>query len=173
MENDKTYFLNKSWNTPMLVLDIVGFIFFTGLAVLTFIQDGQRLGIIDIGTTVFFALLGLELIDERLHSRIEISVTEIVYYQPRFSLACNWRDLVGFLNSGYGTALIFSDSEILSGGLILFGLRLMGPWHRMIPITPYLTRENRGQIYEIVSSHLGKLSDSNKAILKRRVGPQS
>lgn len=149
----------------MFILDILGFVVSTGIAILTFIQNGYRLGVTDIIGSLFFALLGLELIDERLRSRIEISETEIVYYQPRFTLACKWENFEGLVRSVYGIALKFSESEILSGRLIVLGLSLVGPWERLIPITPYLSLENKQQIREVVLHHAYRFSTSGKNML--------
>ena len=166
MESENTFYLNKSWIMPMFALDIIGFVCFTGIGILTYLQNGHRLNPVDVGVTVFFALLGLELIDERLRSRIEIYPTEIIYHQPRFSLVCRWQDLTGLLVSRSGLALKFSDSDILSGGLILSGLRLIGPWHQSIPLTPYISRENREQLQTIIAPYLTKLNETDRRIFE-------
>ena len=166
MESENTFHLNKSWIIPMFALDILGFVFSTGIGILSYLQNGHRLSLVEVGVTVFFALLGLELIDERLRSRIEIYPTEIIYYQPRFTLVCRWQDLTGLLVSRAGIALKFSDSDILSGGLILSGLRLIGPWHQSIPLTPYISRENREQIRTVITPYLAKLPETDRRIFE-------
>lgn len=170
MEGSQTYHLNKIWKWLLVGTGILGVVFLAWMVWLSFSQDISGFDNEAILALLFFLLLLLELIYEGTQSRIVVTKDELVYYQPRFCLVCKWEDLTGLFSPRTDITLKFSKADISYGKLVAYSLRLLGPWHRLVPLTPYLSRENRLEIGRYISPHIDGLSEVDKNILKYALG---
>ena len=118
-----------------------------------------------IGLFILSLLSIFESIYEALYTKIEFSDTEIVYYQPRFTLQFNWKSIEKIEVGIYGVVLIFSEAEILNGHWLVKLLKMFGPWERTIPYGCYIAPANIDKIEKIISTYKSNLDTGSIKLL--------
>jgi hypothetical protein len=161
--------LNTKWKSMLLVTGYASLAMGILLIFLTIFGtlkvDGDVIVVIVIIS--FFILGGAELLYEGTQSRVEITDTEITYYQPRFVLSCKWSDLQNVLLIPAGEVLLFSKAKILKGRFFSQTLKTSGPWDRSIPFNCYLSKENIDSVQNITKNYSDQLPEDGKFILGR------
>ncbi len=124
-------------------------------------------GGISIDVVVFylvFAVLGIGPIFRATRSQIEFKGDEVLYTSPLFKILCKWDNFIGLRVSPDGVALRFLDSRITTFKFIAHFLKYLGLWNNTIPLSPFLTLENRMKVWDVIERHLE--DDQEKKILE-------
>ena len=126
------------------------------------IQAGISIDVI--GIYLIFGIVGIVPIWRAVRSRIEFSGDEILYTQSLFKISCTWKDFIGLRISSDGVALRFLDSRITAMKFIARSLKYLGLWNNTVPLSPYLTYENRIKVWDVIEQYLE--DDQEKKILE-------
>lgn len=126
------------------------------------LQDGISIDVIAI--YLVFGMLGILPIWRASRSQIEFDREQIIHIQPLFKILCKWDDFIGLRVSPEGVALRFLDSRIITMKFIARILKLLGLWNNTIPLSPYLTFENRMKVWDVIECYLE--DDQEKKILE-------
>lgn len=126
------------------------------------IQNGISMDVM--GVYLIFGLLGLLPILRATRSQIEFKGDEILYTHPLFKILCRWDDFIGLRVSSEGVALRFLNSRINTLKFIARSLKYFGLWNNTIPLSPFLTLENRLKVWDAIEQHLE--DDQEKKILE-------
>jgi hypothetical protein len=126
------------------------------------LQDG--ISIDAVAAYLIFGALGLAPIFRATRSQIEFNEDQILYTQPLFKILCKWEDFIGLRISSEGVALRFLDSRINTVKFIARSLKYLGIWNNTIPLSPYLTLDNRLKVWDAIERHLE--DDQEKKILE-------
>lgn len=113
---------------------------------------------------LFFLAIGLEPIYRANRSRIEFRGSEIFYMHPLFTAVFKWDDFVGLRVTSDGVVLKFLNSRIASSKFVVDLYRAMGIWDNNLPLSPYLTFDNRSMVWEVIQWNLH--DDHEKKILE-------
>lgn len=128
----------------------------------TRLQNGISIDVIAIYLT--FGILTIAPIWRATRSRIEFNGDEILYTQPLFKISCKWDDFIGLRISSEGVALRFLNSRIYTLSFIAYTIKYLGLWNNAIPLSPYLTFENRIKVWDAIELYLE--DDQEKKILE-------
>jgi uncharacterized membrane protein YuzA (DUF378 family) len=126
------------------------------------IQGGISIDVVAFYT--IFAVIGIAPIYHATHSKLEFKENEIVYTQPIFKILCNWDDFIGLRVTSDGVALRFLNSRIFTLEFIAHAIKYLGLWNNTIPLSPYLTLQNRMKVWDIIEKYLE--DDQEKKILE-------
>jgi uncharacterized membrane protein YuzA (DUF378 family) len=113
---------------------------------------------------IIFAMIGITPIYHATHSQIEFNQKEIIYVQPVFKILCKWDDFIGLRVSSEGVALRFLNSRIFTLKFIARAIKYLGLWNNTIPLSPYLTLQNRMKVWDVIEKYLE--DDQEKKILE-------
>jgi hypothetical protein len=150
----------KTW---MIIGGIVWLFVGNLIAVLVMrLQNGISIDVV--GVYLIFGILGLVPIFRATGSQIEFNGEEILYTQPLFKILCKWDDFIGLRVSSEGVALRFLNSRINTLKFIARSLKYIGLWNNTIPLSPYLTLENRLKVWDVIECHIE--DDQEKKILE-------
>jgi hypothetical protein len=150
----------KTW---MIIGGIVWLFVGNLIAVLVMrLQNGMSIDVI--GVYLIFGILGLVPIFQATRSQIEFNGEEILYTQPLFKILCKWEDFIGLRVSSEGVALRFLNSRINTFRFIARSLKYLGLWNNTIPLSPYLTLDNRLKVWDVIECHIE--DDQEKKILE-------
>ncbi len=116
------------------------------------IQGGMSIDVV--AFCLIFAGIGIAPILRATRSQIEFNKNEILYTQPLFKIQCKWDDFIGLRVSPDGVALRFLNSRITAFKFIAHFLRSLGLWNNTIPLSPYLTLENRLKVWDAIEPYL-------------------
>lgn len=116
------------------------------------LQGGVSIDVIAI--YLIFGMFGIAPILRATSSQIQFDQNEILYSQPLFKILCKWDDFIGLRISTDGVALRFLDSRISTFKFIARLLKKLGLWNNTIPLSPYLTLENRIKIWDVIEHYL-------------------
>jgi len=145
--------LSPGRKTGMVINGIV-WLFIGNVIALLLIRLQIGISIDVIAVYLIFGILGLTPILRATGSRIELDQEEITYTQPLFRILCKWDDFIGLRVTSDGVALRFLDSRIATFKFIAQILRKLGLWNNTIPFSPFLTLENRMQVWDIIERYL-------------------
>ena len=175
MNDEHIYYLNGFWKWSLIIIGVLADAVFGWLYLLSIFVGGQKFDASDFLFFFAFMLLGAELIYEGARSRVILNDAAITYYQPRFTLICKWENFSGLLPNQPGLTFVFSRAEIRSGKWLATLLRLIGPWHRAVPVGAYLTREMFAYLRETIWPQIQKLElpEKERANLTRLFGNPS
>ena len=126
------------------------------------IQDGISIDVIAI--FLVFVVTGITPIFRATRSQIEFSGDEILYTQPLFKILCKWDDFIGLRVSSDGVALRFLNSSVFTLKIIAYTIKYLGLWNNTIPLSPYLTLENRLKVWDVIERYVE--DDQEKKILE-------
>ena len=126
------------------------------------IQGGLSIDVI--AFYIIFAVIGISPIYHATHSQIEFNEQEIIYIQPVFKILCNWDDFIGLRVTSEGVALRFLNSRIFTLKFIARAIKYLGLWNNTIPLSPYLTLQNRMKVWDVIEKYLE--DDQEKKILE-------
>ena len=126
------------------------------------IQGGFSIDVIVI--LLVFAVAGITPIHRANRSQIEFDGDEILYTQPLFKILCKWDDFIGLRISSDGVALSFLNSSIFTLKIIAYTIKYLGLWNNTIPLSSYLTLENRIKVWDVIERHIE--DDQEKKILE-------
>ena len=126
------------------------------------IQGGISVDVIVI--LLVFAVAGIAPIHRANRSQIEFDGDEILYTQPLFKILCKWDDFIGLRISSDGVALSFLNSSIFTLKIIAYTIKYLGLWNNTIPLSSYLTLENRIKVWDVIERHIE--DDQEKKILE-------
>jgi uncharacterized membrane protein YuzA (DUF378 family) len=150
----------KTW---MIIGGIIWLFVGNLMAVLVIrLQGGISVDVVAI--YLIFGMLGIVPIYRATRSQIEFNGDEILYTQPLFKILCKWDDFIGLRVSPEGVALRFLDSRITTLKVIARSLKYLGLWNNTIPLSPYLTLENRMKVWNAIERYLE--DDQEKKILE-------
>ena len=116
------------------------------------LQSGMSIDVVAI--YLIFGILGIAPILRATRSQIEFSGNEILFTQPLFKILCKWEDFIGLRISSEGVALRFLNSKIYTLKFIAYTVKFLGLWHNAIPLSPYLTLENRIRVWDVIEGYL-------------------
>ena len=116
------------------------------------LQSGISIDVV--GIYLLFGMLGIAPIFRATSSQIEFNKEEVLYTQPRFKILCKWDDFIGLRVSSDGVALRFLNSKITTFKFIAQSLKVLGLWNNTIPLSPYLTLENRLKVWDAIERYL-------------------
>lgn len=128
----------------------------------TRIQDGISIDVVAI--FLVFGVAGITPIYRATRSQIEFSGDEILYSQPLFKIVCKWDDFIGLRVSSDGVALRFLNSRVFTLKMIAYTIKYLGLWNNTIPLSPYLTLENRLKVWDVIERYVE--DDQEKKILE-------
>jgi hypothetical protein len=155
--------LSRGRKTWMIVNGIIWLIIGNLMAALvTRVQDGISIDVVAI--FLIFGVLGIEPIYRATRSQIEFNGGEILYTQPLFKITCRWDDFIGLRISSEGVALRFLNSRMRTFKSIARTLKYFGLWDNAIPLSPYLTLNNRMKVWDVIECHIE--DDQEKKILQ-------
>ncbi len=126
------------------------------------LQGGMSIDVIAV--FLLSASLGIAPVYRAIRSQIEFNGDMIVYTQPLFKILCRWDDFIGLRISSDGVALRFLDSRITTFKFIANILKYAGWWNNTVPLSPYLTFENRIKVWNTIERYLE--DDQEKKILE-------
>ena len=126
------------------------------------IQDGISVDVVII--YLVFAVVGIEPIYRATRSQIEFNGEKILYTHPLFKILCKWDDFIGLRISSDGVALRFLNSRIFTLKIIAYPIKYLGLWNNTIPLSPYLTLENRMKVWDVIEQYID--DDQEKKILE-------
>ena len=150
----------KNW---MIINGIIWLL--VGILMAGLILNLQRDISIDVvAVYLVFGILGLTPIFHAIYSKIEFDGDKIFYTQPLFTISCKWDDFIGLRISSDGVALRFLDSRITTLKFIARALKYLGLWNNTIPLSSYLTFENRIKVWGVIEPYLE--DDQEKKILE-------
>jgi hypothetical protein len=155
--------LSRGRKTWMTINGIIWFFIGNVIAVLLInLQGGISIDVV----AIYFisGILGIEPIYRATRSQIEFDGGEISYIQPLFKVVCKWDDFIGLRVSTDGVALRFLNSRITTYKFIARFLKYLGLWDNTIPLSPYLTLENRIKVWDAIECHID--DDQEKKILE-------
>ena len=116
------------------------------------IQDGISIDVVAI--FLVFAVAGIAPIYRATRSQIEFDGDNILYTQPLFKILCKWDDFIGLRVSSDGVALSFLNSRIFTLKIIAYTIKYLGLWNNTIPLSPYLTLENRLKVWDVIERYV-------------------
>ena len=126
------------------------------------LQSGISIDVVAV--YLIFGMLGIAPIYRATRSQIEFDGDRILYTQPLFKILCKWDDFIGLRVSPEGVALRFLDSKITTLEGIARTLKFFGLWNNTIPLSPFLTLENRMKVWDVIEQYLE--DDQEKKILE-------
>jgi len=126
------------------------------------IQGGISIDVIVI--LLVFAVAGIAPIHFANRSQIKFDGDEILYTQPLFKILCKWDDFIGLRISSDGVALSFLNSRIFTLKIIAYTIKYLGLWNNTIPLSSYLTLENRIKVWDVIERYIE--DDQEKKILE-------
>jgi len=126
------------------------------------IQGGISVDVIVI--LLVFAVAGIAPIHCANRSQIKFDGDEILYTQPLFKILCKWDDFIGLRISSDGVALSFLNSRIFTLKIIAYTIKYLGLWNNTIPLSSYLTLENRIKVWDVIERYIE--DDQEKKILE-------
>ena len=126
------------------------------------LQGGISIDVIAI--YLIFGVLGITPILRAVISQIEFEQNKIIYTQPLFKIVCKWDNCVGLRVSAEGVSLRFLDSRVTTFRYIARALKYLGIWNNTIPLSPYLTLENRGKVWGAIERYL--VDEQEKKVLE-------
>ncbi|MFN8455926.1 MAG: hypothetical protein U0401_14880 [Anaerolineae bacterium] len=91
---------------------------------------------------LFFLLLGLDLIYQGLRSRLITTTEGIIYCQPHFKLSAQWAEISHVIERAGRVAIVLQESSYEGNELLRWLVTRLGPWDRVIPLDPYIDRNN-------------------------------
>ena len=140
----------KTW----MIVNGVIWLFLGGLFALlvTRIQGGISVDVVFF--YVLFAVIGIVPIYRATRSQIEFDGDEILYTHLLFKISCKWEDFIGLRISSDGAALRFLNSRIITFKFLVHFLKNFGLWNNTIPLSPYLTLENRMKVWGVIERYL-------------------
>ena len=150
----------KSW----MIIGGIAWLFTGNLIALLVIRLQGGISIDVVAIYLIFGILGIIPIFRAAFSQIEFDRDEIIYTQPLFKIACNWDDFVGLRVSPEGVSLRFLDSRVTTFRFIARALKFLGIWNNTIPLSPYLTLENRGKVWGAIERYL--VDEQEKKVLE-------
>jgi hypothetical protein len=140
----------KTW---MVIEGIVWLFVGNLIAILVMrLQNGVSIDVVAI--YLVSGVFGIVPIYRATRSQIQFVEDKILYTQPFFKILCKWEDFIGLRISSDGVALRFLDSRITTFKFIAQFLHRLGLWDNSIPLSPYLTLENRIKVWEIIEGNL-------------------
>jgi hypothetical protein len=140
----------KTW---MIINGIIWFLLGNLFALLVArIQGGISIDVV--AFYLIFSAIGIMPICRATYSQIQFNRDEILYIQPLFKIVCKWDDFIGLRLSTDGVALRFLNSKITTFKFIAHLLKNLGLWNNAIPLSPYLTLENRMKVWDAIERYL-------------------
>jgi hypothetical protein len=150
----------KTW---MIVNGIIWLVGGNVIAILVArIQGGISIDVV--AFYFIFGVTGILPIYRAIRSQIEFDADEILLTQPFFKIRCKWKDFIGLRVSSDGVALKFLNSKISTFRFLADFLKRLGWWDNTIPLSPYLTLENRMKVWDAIECYLE--DDQEKKILE-------
>lgn len=147
----------------MIINGIIWFFLGNLIAVLVIrLQSGISIDVVAI--FLIFGMLGIAPIWRATRSQIKFSGDEVLYSQPLFKIMCKWDDFIGLRISSEGVALRFLNSKIFTLKFIAHTVKFLGLWNNAIPLSPYLTLENRVRVWDVIEQYVE--DDQEKKILE-------
>ena len=125
------------------------------------LQGGISIDVVSI--YLIFAVAGITPIYRATRSQIEFKGDEILYTQPLFKILCKWDDFIGLRITSDGVALRFLNSRIFTLKFIAHPIKFLGLWNNTIPLSPYLTLDNRMKVWDVIEQYIE--DDQEKKIL--------
>ncbi len=125
------------------------------------LQDGISIDVV--GIYLIFAVAGITPIYRATRSQIEFKGDEILYTQPLFKILCRWDDFIGLRITSDGVALRFLNSRVFTLKFVAHAIKYLGLWNNTIPLSPYLTLENRMKVWDVIEQYIE--DDQEKKIL--------
>ena len=128
----------------------------------TRLQSGISIDVVAI--YLIFGILGIAPILQATRSQVEFNEDEVLYTQPLFKILCRWEDFIGLRISSEGVALRFLNSKLFTLKFIAHTVKFLGLWNNAIPLSPYLTLENRIKVWGVIEQYLE--DDQEKKIIE-------
>jgi len=128
----------------------------------TRLQGGISIDVVAI--YLVFAVVGIGPIYRATRSKIEFDGEKILYTQPLFKILCKWDDFIGLRVSSDGVALRYLNSRVSTFKFIAYAIKYLGLWDNTIPLSPYLTFENRMKVWDEIGRYVE--DDQEKKILE-------
>jgi hypothetical protein len=140
----------KTW----MVINGVVWLFVGNVIALLVMRLQSGVSIDVVAVYLLFGIFGIAPIFQATSSQIEFNKNEILYIQPLFKILCKWDDFIGLRITSEGVSLRFLDSRITTFKFVASLLKRLGLWNNTIPLSPYLTLENRMKVWDAIERHL-------------------